>query len=123
MSRIRGRDTRPEVTVRVALRRAGVRYRSYRRIGGVRVDFALPDLRIALFVHGCFWHGCPRHYSAPKSNASFWKTKLSSNRLRDLRQARLVRSAGWSPVVIWEHSLRADPTVAVRKALRKVQGS
>jgi DNA mismatch endonuclease (patch repair protein) len=118
MSRIRSRNTRPERALRSALRRAGVRFRSYHRIRGVRVDFALPDLRVALLVHGCFWHGCPRHYTAPASNAVFWKRKLADNRSRDRRQLRMLRAAGWLPVVVWEHSLRAGPWRVVARGPR-----
>ena len=119
MSRIRGRDTKPERALRSALRRSGVMFRSQRRIGGVTVDVAIPDMRLALFVHGCFWHGCPRHYSPPASNRRYWREKLEGNRARDRKQARAVRAAGWTPVVVWEHSLKADPAGAARAALRR----
>lgn len=117
MARIRGSNTRPELLMRAAFHRAGIRYRSQQRIGGCRVDFVLPDLRIALLVHGCFWHGCPRHCVRPSANASFWTDKLKKNRMRDASQARKIRGAGWRLVVIWEHSL-ASPLHADREAKR-----
>jgi len=114
MSRIRGKNTRPELALRQSLRRLGVRYRSYRRIAGATVDVVLLDRRTAILVHGCFWHGCPRHYTAPADNASFWKAKLEQNQERDRRQAHAIRSAGWRTVVVWEHALRKDPDRVVR---------
>lgn len=117
MSRIRSRDTKPERELRSALRRAGLRYRSYRTIRGVRVDAVIPAQRIAILVHGCFWHGCRLHYTAPHDNAEFWRAKLGTNRARDRRQLKEIRFAGWTPVVIWEHALRANPDTALRRAL------
>jgi DNA mismatch endonuclease, patch repair protein len=117
MSRIRGKDTSPERALRAALRKARVEFRSYRRISGVRVDIALPKPRVAIFVHGCFWHGCRQHYTAPLNNAAFWRAKLAENRTRDRRQERAVRAAGWTPVVVWEHALRADPERALGMVL------
>ena len=109
MSRIRSRDTGPERALRTALKRSGIRYRSYMVIGGVRVDLALPDARVVVLVHGCFWHGCPRHYTAPSNNAEFWRMKLDSNRRRDRRQLRSIRAAGWRVEVVWEHSVARRP--------------
>ncbi len=108
MSRIRSRDTRPEIVLRNALRRRGIRYRSYRRVGGVRVDLVLPDLRAVVLVHGCFWHGCRRHYVCPSDNAAFWSRKLLENRKRDERQNRRISDAGWRILTVWEHSLGAS---------------
>lgn len=119
MSRIRGRDTKPEIALRSALRRSGVRFRSHLRIGGVEVDVAVPELRLALFVHGCFWHGCPQHYSAPASNREYWREKLEGNLARDRKQAEAVRAAGWTPVVVWEHSLKADSAGAAKAAIHR----
>jgi DNA mismatch endonuclease, patch repair protein len=109
MSRIRSRDTLPELTLRRSLRRLGVSYRSYRRVAGTTVDVALPDRRTVILVHGCFWHGCRLHYQAPKSRVEFWTRKVAVNRARDRRQVRALRRAKWRVLVVWEHSLRADP--------------
>lgn len=117
MSRIRSRNTRPERTLRNALRRRGIRYRSYRRVGGVTVDLVLPDLRAVVFVHGCFWHGCGRHYVPPSDNSNFWSRKLQENRQRDERQIRRIRQAGWRTLTVWEHSLET-PEDADRIARR-----
>ena len=117
MSRVRGRDTRPEIAVRTALRRLGIRYRSYRKIAGVTVDFVLPDRRSVILVHGCFWHGCPRHYKVPKSRVRYWAAKVAGNVARDRRQTRALREANWEVVVVWSHSLRADPEREISRRL------
>ncbi len=123
MSRIRAKDTRPERALRSALRRAGVRFRSYRRVRGVKVDVALPESKVALLVHGCFWHGCRWHYLAPAHHAAFWRAKLAENRARDRRQEQAIRLANWTPVVIWEHALRADPDRALKRALSRLESA
>ena len=117
MSRIRSRNTRPERRLREALRKKGVRYRSYQRVGGVTVDLVLPDLRAVVLVHGCFWHGCRRHYVPPSDNSNFWSRKLQENKERDERQTRRIRRAGWRILTVWEHSLET-PKDADRIASR-----
>jgi len=72
----------------------------------VRPDFVFRKERLAVFVDGCFWHGCPQHGTQPKGNRAFWRKKLASNRARDLRVNRALRAAGWRVVRIWEHALR-----------------
>ncbi len=117
MSRVRGRDTWPELALRRSLRRLGVPYRSYLRIAGATVDAALPGRRTAILVHGCFWHGCPRHYKPPKSRVRYWTDKISANRARDRRQVSALRSAGWTVLVVWSHELRREPERAVARRL------
>ncbi len=117
MSRIRGRDTFPELALRKALRRRGVRYRSNQRVHGIRVDLVLRGTKTLVMVQGCFWHGCPRHYIAPKSNSRFWKKKIVANRERDRWQAAILSAMGWQVVVLWEHALRTDPARAVERLI------
>jgi len=74
--------------------------RHYRVIG--RPDFCWPKQKLALFLDGCFWHGCPRCYSTPKSNVRFWKTKMTTNRKRDKEVARALRKKGWTVLRLWE---------------------
>ncbi len=88
MSLIQGRNTGPELALRRALRRNGITYRSLLKIAGVTVDIVLPAHRTAIFVHGCFWHGCPQHYTAPKVHAGSWREKLETNIRRDRSQVR-----------------------------------
>jgi DNA mismatch endonuclease (patch repair protein) len=117
MSRIRGRDTRPEIELRKSLRRLGIRYRSHRRVAGATVDVVLPDRRTVVFVHGCFWHGCPTHYKVPKSRVRFWTEKVAANRARDRRQTEALRRANWRIVVVWEHALRRNPDPVINRLL------
>jgi DNA mismatch endonuclease (patch repair protein) len=71
----------------------------------VRPDFVFPTLRLAVFVDGCFWHGCPKHATQPKGNRAFWKKKFAGNQARDRRVGRVLRSAQWRVLRIWEHEL------------------
>mgnify|MGYP006277543925 FL=1 len=81
----------------------------------VRPDFVFPKRRVAVFVDGCFWHGCPRHGTQPKGNAAFWRRKFAANIARDRRVNRALRKAGWRVLRIWEHDLRK---VGMRKSER-----
>ncbi|MGH7953768.1 MAG: DNA mismatch repair protein Vsr [Limisphaerales bacterium] len=71
----------------------------------VRPDFIFPKLKLAIFVDGCFWHGCPQHETRPKNNRAFWHRKLSGNKRRDLIVTRTLRKSGWRVLRIWEHEL------------------
>lgn len=77
-------------------------------------DFIFPQHKVAIFVDGCFWHGCPRCYQLPKSNRPYWEQKILTNVARDRRSARQLRAAGWRVLRIWEHSLVNEHTVAAR---------
>jgi DNA mismatch endonuclease (patch repair protein) len=123
MSRIKGRDTTPERQLRAALRAAGLTgYRlHYKHVPG-RPDVAFVGLRVAVFMHGCFWHGCPHcERQAPKSNRTWWQAKLQANKARDARKARALRAAGWSVVTLWECRLREQPDAQVRRVLRALE--
>ena len=85
MSRIRGSDTRPEMVVRRALWSRGHRYRAGYKTPGGKADVAFPGKKIAVFIDGCFWHGCPAHYVRPRSREDFWSAKLLENVQRDRR--------------------------------------
>ena len=69
-------------------------------------DFVFPKLNTAVFVDGCFWHGCPRHFIQPKGNAKFWRDKIATNRARDRKVNRTLRRLGWIVIRVWEHELR-----------------
>lgn len=71
-----------------------------------RPDFVFPLVKTAVFVDGCFWHGCPKHGTKPKTRAAFWLAKISGNKARDRRVDRLLRAKGWRVVRVWEHALR-----------------
>jgi DNA mismatch endonuclease (patch repair protein) len=104
MSRIRSRDTAPELQVRSALHRAGYRFRLHRKDLPGRPDIVLPKHHTVVFVHGCFWHrhkGCVFAY-APKSRIAFWDEKFRSNVERDFRNTRALRALGWRVITVWE---------------------
>jgi DNA mismatch endonuclease, patch repair protein len=86
-------------------RQIKIKAKSGKRLFTVRPDFIFPKLKFAIFVDGCFWHGCPRHATRPKSNRVFWDKKLSRNRERDRFQSRALRRAGWMVIRIWECAL------------------
>lgn len=105
MSRIRGRDTKPELVVRRWLWHQGFRYRLYVKALPGRPDIVMRKWRTAIFVNGCFWHGhdCQKH--RPVTHAEFWQEKITRNRERDARNQSLLRTAGWNVIVIWECQL------------------
>ena len=105
MSRIRGRDTKPELVVRRWLWHQGFRYRLYVKSLPGRPDIVMRKWRTVIFVNGCFWHGheCNKHH--PETNAQFWQDKISRNRERDARNQALLQAAGWHVIVIWECQL------------------
>lgn len=106
MSRIRSRDTGPEMIVRRLVHGMGFRYRLHvRGLPGVP-DMVFPRLRKIIFVHGCFWHQHPGCGRQPKSRLDFWTKKLSQNRRRDLRNQQILRSMGWQILIVWECQLK-----------------
>jgi DNA mismatch endonuclease (patch repair protein) len=107
MSRIRSKDTQPELAVRSMLHRSGYRFRLHRKDLPGRPDIVLPRHRKIILVHGCFWHGhtC-RLASQPKSNESYWSTKIQTNRTRDSRNLQALISQGWQVLELWECDIR-----------------
>ena len=83
-----------------------------------RPDFVFPTERVAVFVDGCFWHGCPRHYNAPASHAAFWRRKLVANRTRDRLVTLTLTQAGWTVVRVWEHALKGDGGRVAARVMR-----
>lgn len=107
MSKIRGRDTAPELLVRRFLFSMGLRYRVHTTSLPGRPDIILRKYGVCVFVHGCFWHGhvgC-RFATTPKTNPEFWKSKIDSNRRRDMKNAKALKRLGWRVIVIWGCSL------------------
>jgi DNA mismatch endonuclease, patch repair protein len=104
MSRIRGKDTRPEMIVRRLLHNAGYRYRLHRRDLPGKPDLVFVSRRSVVLVHGCFWHrhSCRYGRVKPHTNATFWENKISENVARDRRNRRALRAAGWHVLTIWE---------------------
>jgi DNA mismatch endonuclease (patch repair protein) len=104
MSRIRDRNTKPEVRVRRALHALGYRFRIHRKDLPGSPDVVLPKWKTAILVHGCFWHGCrkcDRGTRIPKTNTEFWLVKVDENRNRDRRVQRKLKAAGWRVLVVW----------------------
>jgi DNA mismatch endonuclease (patch repair protein) len=123
MSRIKGRDTAPELRVRRTAHRLGFRYRLHVKNLPGKPDLVFPRHRLAMFVHGCFWHQHPDPFCKlarmPKSRVDFWGPKLEANRRRDTNQEQELRDLGWRVAVIWECETRnpVDLESAIRRAL------
>jgi DNA mismatch endonuclease (patch repair protein) len=116
MRRVKGRDTAPEMTVRKLLTGLGLRYRLHRKELPGAPDIVMAGRRIALFVHGCFWHGhdCARGARVPKQNRGYWTAKIGRNRARDERTRGELEALGWTPVVVWECELKDQGALAAR---------
>ena len=107
MSQIRGRNTKPELLLRKALWANGLRYRIKNRLPG-RPDIIFPGSRIAIFVDGCFWHGCPEHYQRPQNNKEFWRKKLEYTQARDQEVNQELKAMEWTVLRFWEHEVKKD---------------
>ena len=116
MSRIRGRDTKPELQVRSILHRMGYRFTLDNRDMPGSPDIVLPRYDVAIFVHGCFWHRHARcrYASTPKTRRSFWNAKFQANKARDRRVTAALRRDGWRVWTVWECQLRTPEKVASR---------
>lgn len=122
MSRIRGRNTKPEMLVRRTAHALGLRFRLHRRDLPGTPDIVFPAKKTALFVHGCFWHrhdSC-RYAYTPKSNETFWSQKFVRNVERDREVMNELRRAGWRPIVIWEcETKQADLAARIDRLLKE----
>jgi DNA mismatch endonuclease, patch repair protein len=115
-------NTQPEIRVRRLLHASGLRYRvdyapdrtNLRR----RADIVFTRRRIAVFIDGCFWHGCPEHFIAPKANAAYWSEKIAANVQRDRDTGGRLRDAGWTVLRFWEHD---DPRFVAESIIRQVE--
>jgi DNA mismatch endonuclease, patch repair protein len=105
MSRVKNRDTNLELVLRKCLWRLGLRYRLGSRLPG-KPDLVFPGAQLAVFIDGCFWHGCPIHFKLPKTNSVFWERKIGKNRERDHRVEVTLSNSGWTVLRVWEHSIR-----------------
>jgi DNA mismatch endonuclease (patch repair protein) len=121
MSRIRGVNTKPEMLLRSALHAKGLRFRLHRRELPGSPDIVFVKARVAVFVDGCFWHGCPEHGTSPKTNRNFWSEKISGNRKRDKKASLELGTMGWKVVRIWEHDVRRNVPHAVMAIERTVR--
>lgn len=121
MARVSTRDTGPELALRRELHRRGLRYRvDIRPVRGVRsrADLVFGPARVAVYVDGCFWHGCPDHGVLPKSNREWWRAKLEANLLRDRATDATLQRLGWAVARVWEHEDPADAADRVERLVR-----
>lgn len=116
----RGRDTTPEITLRSILHRQGLRFRKHQRpLATLRcdADIVFARERVAVFIDGCFWHGCPAHGRSPKRNGEYWGAKIARNKARDARNNRALADAGWRVIRVWGHEDMEAVALDVRQAV------
>ncbi len=120
MRRVARRDNGPEMAVRRLLHAAGYRYRVAYRIPGQRrrtIDIAFTRHRIAVYIDGCFWHGCPEHLHIPHANSEWWVRKLAGNRARDAAATEQLTGLGWTVLRFWEHQAPEDVVARIATVL------
>ena len=120
MARVRSKDTDLEMTLRRRLWHSGLRYRLRPKLPGTP-DLAFMRSKVAVFVDGCFWHGCPQHHTFPVTNASFWRKKLKRNMDRDRRVDRELLEMGWEVIRVWEHEVKEDCKAVVLRISERLR--
>jgi len=120
MAAIHSKNTKPEISLRKALWSKGLRYRIH--YGKELIDIAFPTERLAIFIDGCFWHGCPIHSHIPESNREYWLPKLRKNIERDAAKSELLRTMGWEVMRFWEHEL-SDVNIILKKIQNALEGN
>jgi DNA mismatch endonuclease, patch repair protein len=125
LARVRQKDTDVELALRKELHAKGLRYRLHvplltkpRRVA----DIVFSSAKVAVFVDGCFWHGCPEHASWPKSNAQFWREKIEANRARDADTDQRLQASGWQVVRVWAHEGVPQAATRIEDIIRFVGG-
>lgn len=121
MQRVRTKDTGVERRVKGILRRESLQFRGNHSALPGSPDLVLTKHNIAIFVDGCFWHGCPRCYKPPKNNRAWWEAKISANRRRDRRVTRALRAQGYSVLHLWEHNNDHRMTKLIRGAVKRAK--
>jgi DNA mismatch endonuclease, patch repair protein len=123
MVRQRRRDTRPELAIRRLLHGRGMRYRVDATLPGMRrrADLVFISARVAVFVDGCFWHGCPEHGTQPKNNAAWWERKIAANAERDRDTDGRLAADGWTVLRVWEHESPETAAAWVAEAVSNSQ--
>jgi DNA mismatch endonuclease (patch repair protein) len=117
----RGFDTRPELELRRHVHRLGIRYSVNKRPEpslNRRADLVFKSAKVAVYLHGCFWHGCSLHYSTPKTNKAFWSNKVERNQNRDRESKKLLSGMGWKVLTFWEHE---DAKKSAQRIVREVK--
>ncbi|MGV9878299.1 very short patch repair endonuclease [Streptomyces sp. NPDC003006] len=126
MQAIRSRDTKPERLIRSLLHAQGLRYRvAAKPLPGLRrtADIVFRPAKLAVFIDGCYWHGCPEHYVSPKTNAGYWSDKVARNMARDRDTDVQLRAAGWTVLRFWEHEPAEDCAVKIAAAASRLRSS
>ena len=118
----RSRDTLPELAVRRLVHAAGLRYRvdypPLRDRRRLRADIVFTRAKVAVFIDGCFWHGCPEHHRRPRANAEYWTAKVNGNRRRDISTDETLAAAGWVVLRFWDHQDPGEVAEEIRTAVR-----
>lgn len=119
----RKRDTQPELRLRSELHRIGLRFRVHLAPAGTkhRADIVFSRARIAVFVDGCFWHGCAEHGVSPRTNAQYWRAKIRRNKMRDDETTANLVNAGWRVVRVWEHESPGDAARRIKRLVERAQ--
>lgn len=121
MSRLARRDTAPEVALRQAMHRRGMRFRVQMKVPGNNrrtIDIAFTRVRLAVYVDGCFWHGCPEHHVRPRANSEWWEWKIARNQARDRDTDQALLVSGWAVHRVWEHELPEQAAYIVERVYR-----
>ncbi|MEW6747475.1 MAG: very short patch repair endonuclease [Planctomycetota bacterium] len=121
MRAMRSTNTGPELLLRKALWREGLRYRVHLRIAGARPDVGFTRARVAVFIDGCFWHGCPKHYIPPAGNSQYWSAKLVTNQTRDEKNTRQLIEAGWTVLRFWQCEVKDALDCVVARVIQAVR--
>ncbi|MFE2580189.1 very short patch repair endonuclease [Streptomyces sp. NPDC059378] len=120
MQAIRSRDTTPERLIRRLVHAQGLRYRvAARPLADLRrtADMVFRPTKVAVFIDGCYWHGCPEHYVSPKTNPGYWSDKVARNMARDRDTDERLRAAGWLVLRFWEHESAEESSQVIRQAV------
>lgn len=112
MASIRSKDTKPEMTIRKLVWASGKRYRVHDRTVIGTPDMSNKRKKVAIFIDGCFWHGCARCYTEPRTNSEFWKGKIMANRKRRDTVVFELKNMNWKVLEFWEHQIRENPKIA-----------
>ncbi|MBM7169057.1 very short patch repair endonuclease [Streptomyces sp. G44] len=126
MQAIRSRDTKPERLIRSLLHAQGLRYRvATKPLPGLRrtADIVFRPAKLAVFVDGCYWHGCPDHYVSPKTNSGYWSEKVARNMARDRDTETQLRAAGWTVLRFWEHESPEDCAIKIAATASRLRAA
>ncbi|MEU9276713.1 very short patch repair endonuclease [Streptomyces sp. NPDC048342] len=124
MQAVRSRDTKPEMLVRRLVHANGLRYRVARRpVPGLRrtADMVFGPVKVAVFIDGCYWHGCPEHYVSPKTNPNYWSEKVARNIARDRDTDSRLEQAGWLVLRFWEHTPAEESAAEIIRRVRELR--